>query len=76
MRTDGIETDNDGEKTLNTPAEALADMKFTYVVSCQVYGFQKKSTDARDYNRYRNVLNLMLRWALWICYVAIKFLLW
>ncbi|XVE86251.1 hypothetical protein DITRI_Ditri18aG0020500 [Diplodiscus trichospermus] len=41
-------------------AQALANMKFTYVVSCQVYGAQKKSSDARDRSCYLNILNLML----------------
>ncbi|KAK8652582.1 hypothetical protein V6N13_126610 [Hibiscus sabdariffa] len=41
-------------------AQALANMKFTYVVSCQLYGAQKKSFDARDRNCYLNILNLML----------------
>ncbi|KAH8515571.1 hypothetical protein Peur_047053 [Populus x canadensis] len=41
-------------------AQALADLKFTYVVSCQVYGAQKKSTEARDRSCYNNILNLML----------------
>lgn len=41
-------------------AQALADLKFTYVVSCQVYGNQKKSSDARERSCYSNVLNLML----------------
>ncbi|OMO74635.1 Glycosyl transferase, family 48 [Corchorus olitorius] len=41
-------------------AQALADMKFTYVVSCQVYGTQKKSPDPRDRSCYLNILNLML----------------
>ncbi|CAA6665355.1 unnamed protein product [Spirodela intermedia] len=60
LRTGGIEKYYHEEKTHIPQVEALADMKFTYVVSCQVYGMQKKSTDGRDYNRYRNVLNLML----------------
>ncbi|KAL1173629.1 hypothetical protein V6Z11_A05G424900 [Gossypium hirsutum] len=41
-------------------AQALANMKFTYVVSCQVYGAQKKSSDQRDRSCYLNILNLML----------------
>ncbi|KAB1209645.1 Callose synthase 7, partial [Morella rubra] len=41
-------------------AHALADLKFTYVVSCQVYGSQRKSDDARDRSCYNNILNLML----------------
>ncbi|KAI3881502.1 hypothetical protein MKX03_035580 [Papaver bracteatum] len=41
-------------------SQAVADMKFTYVVSCQVYGAQKKSSEARDRSCYQNILNLML----------------
>ncbi|KAK8672717.1 hypothetical protein V6N13_111081 [Hibiscus sabdariffa] len=41
-------------------AQALANMKFTYVVSCQIYGAQKKSSDPRDRSCYLNILNLML----------------
>lgn len=43
-------------------AQALVDLKFTYVVSCQVYGAQKKSDDPRDRSCYSNILNLMLTW--------------
>lgn len=39
---------------------ARADLKFTYVVSCQVYGAQKISNDPRDRSAYTNILNLML----------------
>ncbi|GLU04022.1 hypothetical protein SLE2022_211890 [Rubroshorea leprosula] len=41
-------------------AQALASLKFTYVVSCQVYGTQKKSADARDHSCYTNILKLMI----------------
>ncbi|XP_028751937.1 callose synthase 7 [Neltuma alba] len=41
-------------------AQAWADLKFTYVVSCQIYGSQKKSTNSRDRSCYNNILNLML----------------
>ncbi|KAG1347013.1 callose synthase 7 [Cocos nucifera] len=41
-------------------AQAIADIKFTYVVSCQVYGMQKKSADTRDRSCYQNILNLMI----------------
>ncbi|TKY46783.1 Callose synthase 7 [Spatholobus suberectus] len=41
-------------------AQAMADLKFTYVVSCQVYGSQKKSKNSRDRSCYTNILNLML----------------
>nr|XP_023877707.1 callose synthase 7-like [Quercus suber] len=47
-------------KEFQDRAQALADLKFTYVVSCQVYGNQKKSDDARDRSCYINILNLML----------------
>ncbi|KAH9770736.1 callose synthase 7 [Citrus sinensis] len=43
-------------------AKALADMKFTYVVSCQLYGAQKKSDDLRDRSCYNNILNLMIKY--------------
>ncbi|KAK3446271.1 hypothetical protein EUGRSUZ_A02008 [Eucalyptus grandis] len=51
---------NENEKVITESAQALADLKFTYVVSCQVYGNQKKSSDTRDRSCYINVLNLML----------------
>ncbi|KAL8031752.1 hypothetical protein ABFX02_13G047800 [Erythranthe guttata] len=49
-------------RILKEKAQALADMKFTYVVSCQVYGAQKKSSDAQDRSCYVNILNLMLKY--------------
>ncbi|KAF5754287.1 putative 1,3-beta-glucan synthase [Helianthus annuus] len=56
-----------GFRTLNKPhtelkdrESAMADLKFTYVVSCQVYGAQKKSSEDRDQKCYQNILNLML----------------
>ncbi|XP_011044775.1 PREDICTED: putative callose synthase 6 isoform X3 [Populus euphratica] len=48
------------QKAYFDQAQALADLKFTYVVSCQVYGAQKKSTEQRDRSCYNNILNLML----------------
>lgn len=41
-------------------AQAIADIKFTYVVSCQVYGMQKTSKDPKDKSCYLNILNLMI----------------
>uniref|UniRef100_J3L0R0 1,3-beta-glucan synthase n=1 Tax=Oryza brachyantha TaxID=4533 RepID=J3L0R0_ORYBR len=41
-------------------ARAIADIKFTYVVSCQIYGMQKASKDPKDKACYLNILNLML----------------
>ncbi|KAG2717623.1 hypothetical protein I3760_03G184300 [Carya illinoinensis] len=50
------------KKALNDRKLALADLKFTYVVSCQVYGNQKKSDDPKDKSCYSNILNLMLNY--------------
>ncbi|XP_071703177.1 callose synthase 7-like isoform X2 [Rutidosis leptorrhynchoides] len=47
-------------EVLKDRESAMADMKFTYVVSCQIYGAQKKSSDDRDQSCYVNILNLML----------------
>ncbi|KAI3799427.1 hypothetical protein L1987_34725 [Smallanthus sonchifolius] len=44
-----------GERSLWAQCQAVADMKFTYVVSCQQYGIQKRSGDPRA----QNVLRLM-----------------
>ncbi|KAL8268757.1 hypothetical protein R6Q59_002555 [Mikania micrantha] len=54
-----VDTDKD-HRALKERAQALADLKFTYVVSCQIYGAQKKSSDHRDQSCYANILNLML----------------
>ncbi|TXG73155.1 hypothetical protein EZV62_001734 [Acer yangbiense] len=47
--------DNKGERSLLTQCQAVADMKFTYVVSCQQYGIHKRSGDARA----QDILRLM-----------------
>ncbi|KAK6918011.1 1,3-beta-glucan synthase subunit FKS1-like, domain-1 [Dillenia turbinata] len=52
--------DYEDHKAFKERSQALADLKFTYVVSCQVYGAQKKSGDPRDRSCYTNILNLML----------------
>ncbi|KAI3796322.1 hypothetical protein L1987_38989 [Smallanthus sonchifolius] len=51
---------NKDHRALKERAQALADLKFTYVVSCQIYGAQKKSLDHRDQSCYVNILDLML----------------
>ncbi|XWS41048.1 hypothetical protein CRYUN_Cryun17cG0047500 [Craigia yunnanensis] len=56
----GLQAFEEDEGSYGEQAQALANMKFTYVVSCQVYGAQKKSSDARDRSCYLNILNLML----------------
>ncbi|XP_047308713.1 callose synthase 7-like isoform X2 [Impatiens glandulifera] len=55
-----IHTNNESYKSTKEYAKALADMKFTYVVSCQIYGAQKNSRDAKDRSYASNILNLML----------------
>lgn len=50
------------DKRLLEEAQALADLKFTYVVSCQLYGAHKKSKDKKERSSYNNILNLMLTW--------------
>lgn len=56
-----LEQHNDDQKNLLARSYAIADMKFTYVVSCQVYGMQKKSHEAKDRSCYTNIHNLMLK---------------
>ncbi|KAL8201436.1 hypothetical protein R6Q57_012775 [Mikania cordata] len=48
------------DRLLKDRESAMADLKFTYVVSCQMYGGQKKSSADRDHSCYVNILNLML----------------
>ncbi|GAA0150001.1 hypothetical protein LIER_09035 [Lithospermum erythrorhizon] len=57
-----IDMNNKDYKIFKSHAQALADLKFTYVVSCQVYGAQKKSSDSRERSCYMNILNLMLKY--------------
>ncbi|KAL0758022.1 hypothetical protein Bca101_095690 [Brassica carinata] len=58
---DGYLSSASNENFMNR-ARALADLKFTYVVSCQVYGNQKKSSEAKDRSCYNNILQLMLKY--------------
>uniref|UniRef100_A0A453DH27 Callose synthase 7 n=1 Tax=Aegilops tauschii subsp. strangulata TaxID=200361 RepID=A0A453DH27_AEGTS len=59
----------DGESVADMDL-AIADIKFTYVVSCQVYGMQKVSKDAKEKARYLNILNLMMMYpSLRIAYI-------
>ncbi|XLR45632.1 hypothetical protein S83_030292 [Arachis hypogaea] len=47
-----------GERSLLTQCQAVADMKFSYVVSCQQYGIDKRSGAARA----QDILRLMTRY--------------
>ena len=49
--------DNKEDRSLKVQCEAVADMKFTYVVSCQQYGIQKRSGDQRA----QDILRLMTK---------------
>uniref|UniRef100_A0A453K181 Glycosyl transferase 48 domain-containing protein n=1 Tax=Aegilops tauschii subsp. strangulata TaxID=200361 RepID=A0A453K181_AEGTS len=54
-------------------SKAIADVKFTYVVACQLYGMHKASKDSRERGLYENILNLMLTYpALRIAYIDEK----
>ncbi|KAL7588235.1 hypothetical protein Lser_V15G39895 [Lactuca serriola] len=50
------EEDKKSQKSLYAQLEALADLKFTYVATCQNYGNQKRSGDRRA----TDILNLMV----------------
>ncbi|XP_051126234.1 putative callose synthase 8 isoform X2 [Andrographis paniculata] len=63
---DAIERPND---TLSAQLDALVDMKFTHIVSCQMYGSQKASGDPQA----TDILQLMIRYpALRVAYVEEK----
>lgn len=51
------EEDKKNQKSLYARLEAVADMKFTYVATCQNYGNQKRSGDRRA----TDILNLMVK---------------
>jgi callose synthase len=55
-------SNDENQKAFLERARALADLKFTYVVSCQVYGNQKKSGDIHNRSCYTNILQLMLKY--------------
>ncbi|KAI4385085.1 hypothetical protein MLD38_003147 [Melastoma candidum] len=57
-----MDLNEEDHKSFYDHSQALADMKFTYVVSCQLYGVQKQAADYRDRSCYHNVLNLMLKY--------------
>ncbi|KAK4258423.1 hypothetical protein QN277_007877 [Acacia crassicarpa] len=50
-----LDDNSRGERSLWTQCQAVADMKFTYVVSCQQYGIDKRSGAARA----QDILRLM-----------------
>jgi callose synthase len=52
------EGDKKSQRSLYADLEAMADMKFTYVATCQNYGNQKRSGDRRA----TDILNLMVKY--------------
>lgn len=60
-----LNSDDKGERSLLTQCQAVADMKFTYVVSCQLYGIHKRSGDARA----QDILKLMTKYVSAINYL-------
>lgn len=50
------EEDRKSQRSIYTQSEAVADMKFTYIATCQNYGNQKRSGDRRA----TDILNLMV----------------
>lgn len=55
------------ERSMRAQCQAVADMKFTYVVSCQQYGIQKRSGDARA----TDILRLMTKYVVWYIWYRI-----
>nr|XP_023892902.1 callose synthase 2-like isoform X4 [Quercus suber] len=51
------EENSKSERSLRAQCQAIADLKFTYVVSCQMYGIYKRSGDPRA----KDILNLIAR---------------
>ncbi|KOM42654.1 hypothetical protein LR48_Vigan05g025800 [Vigna angularis] len=66
---EGYETAERGNRALFARLEALADMKYTYVISCQSFASQKAMNDPR----YQDMIDLMTRYpSLRVAYVEEK----
>ncbi|KAF8408909.1 hypothetical protein HHK36_004979 [Tetracentron sinense] len=60
---------NNNPRSLSAQLDALADMKFTYIISCQMFGSQKASRDPH----VQDILDLMIRYpSLRVAYVEEK----
>lgn len=55
---EGYDTAEKNNRTLFAQLDALADLKFTYIISCQIYGAQKSSGDPHA----NDILELMNRY--------------
>lgn len=58
--TGPADEESKSQRSLSAQLEAVADMKFTYVATCQIYGNQKQSGDRRA----TDILNLMVKYVL------------
>ncbi|EHA8586276.1 putative Callose synthase 5 [Cocos nucifera] len=56
--TDQAAEEKKSQRSLSAQLEAIADMKFTYIATCQIYGNQKQSGDRRA----TDILNLMVNY--------------
>ncbi|XP_065035131.1 putative callose synthase 8 isoform X3 [Musa acuminata AAA Group] len=66
---DGEQNKRNSQHALSAQSDALADMKFTYVVSCQNFGAQKSSGDPHA----QDILDLMIRYpSLRVAYIEEK----
>ncbi|XP_012567622.1 putative callose synthase 8 [Cicer arietinum] len=66
---EGYEIAEKGNRALFARLEALADMKYTYVISCQSFALQKAMNDPR----YKDTIDLMTRYpSLRVAYVEEK----
>lgn len=54
---EGYDTIGRGNRALSAQIDALTDMKFTYVLSCQSFGAQKAAGDPRA----KDIIDLMIR---------------
>lgn len=55
-----LEEEKKSQRSLYAQLEAVADMKFTYVTTCQIYGNQKQGGDRRA----TDILNLMVKYVI------------
>ena len=54
------------ERSYRAQCQAIADMKFTYVVSCQQYGIDKRS----GHSRAKDILKLMTKYVSYIKFLS------
>ncbi|KAF3442292.1 hypothetical protein FNV43_RR16208 [Rhamnella rubrinervis] len=66
---EGYDAAERGNRTISAQIEALADLKFTYVISCQQFGSQKSSGDPHA----QDIIDLMIKYpSLRVAYVEEK----